>query len=146
MFVSDKLEVKDGVLMSTDSFKQGEVVLEFEKTFQENPDQHSLQVKEHKHQTSTESKAYENFIKHLCDPNCYIDFESLELKTLRDIQQNEEISFNYLTTEYDMKVPFTCNCGSEKCKKEIKGFKYLSKEEQEELENVSPYINDLRNR
>lgn len=57
-------------------------------------------------------------------------------RALRDIQPGEELTWNYLTTEYDMqkeRAVFDCRCGSENRVGEVKGFKYLSKEQQEAL-------------
>src|SRR4029453_15055378 len=43
-----------------------------------------------------------------CAPNCRIDFNTWTLVTTRTIQCNEELTFNYLTTEWDMLAPFVC--------------------------------------
>uniref|UniRef100_A0A7S4U5V9 SET domain-containing protein n=1 Tax=Paramoeba aestuarina TaxID=180227 RepID=A0A7S4U5V9_9EUKA len=62
---------------------------------------------------------------------------SIQVVAIRDIQKGEILSFNYLTTEFDMDEPFTCLCGGEratdadstslpKCFGRIQGYRYLS--------------------
>lgn len=44
---------------------------------------------------------------------------------MRDIQEGEPITFNYLSTEWDMAQAFKCECGSENCLGEIQGARYV---------------------
>lgn len=61
------------------------------------------------------------FINHSCDPNCetqkwnVLGEVCVGIFALRDIKENEELSFDY---QFDFfKTPFTkCYCGSSKCK------------------------------
>jgi SET domain-containing protein len=81
-------------------------------------------------------------LNHSCDPNCRIFFEGdiVLLIALKDINPNEELTFNYNTTEYDMTkqdCSFVCHCGSTNCIGEIKGFTHLSPEKKQEL---APYL------
>ena len=81
------------------------------------------------------------FVNHSCESNCFLDFECLGLKALRKIKKGEEITFNYLTTEFKMHSPFICHCSSLNCFGEIRGFKFLSKEKQKLLFcNLSPFL------
>ncbi|PIR96993.1 MAG: hypothetical protein COT91_03660 [Candidatus Doudnabacteria bacterium CG10_big_fil_rev_8_21_14_0_10_41_10] len=70
--------------------------------------------------------------------------KKMEFKALERIPKNKEIIYNYLTTEYDMRVfrtDFECKCGSKKFFKRIKGFKYLSKYKKNLLKFLfSPYL------
>lgn len=69
-------------------------------------------------------------LDHNCfNPTCVVNKETNDLVAFRDISNGELLTFNYLTTEYDMNKPFECVCGEEKCFKKIKGFKYLSMED-----------------
>ncbi|KPI90751.1 hypothetical protein ABL78_0187 [Leptomonas seymouri] len=76
-------------------------------------------------------------LAHSCEPNTRItvdpDTGSLDCFALRDIEADELISFNYLTTEWDMSEPFTCACGSAECYSRIAGFRHLSREAQLKL-------------
>ncbi len=86
----------------------------------------------------------EDFINHSCSPNTKLDAERRWFIAIQDISKNEEIAFNYLTTEWDMKewgLDFKCSCGSRNCLGHIQGFKYLSRTEQRRLKPfLSPYL------
>ncbi|MFO7711466.1 MAG: SET domain-containing protein-lysine N-methyltransferase [Candidatus Woesearchaeota archaeon] len=72
-------------------------------------------------------------------PNGYIDFDDLAYRAKRPIRKGEELTFNYLTTEWDLAEKFNCDCGSNNCYEEIKGFKYLTLNQKKELE-PSPFL------
>jgi uncharacterized protein len=82
---------------------------------------HFMQVGKNKFMQILPPGCYGN---HSCDPNCGIK----EDKTfaLKDIEKDEEITVDYDTFEYDWKM--WCKCGSENCRKILRGYKYLSKE------------------
>jgi len=87
---------------------------------------------------------WEDFINHSCNPNIFINVPRRALVVVKDIKKDEEITFNYLTTEYDMKemgTDFKCFCGDKNCFKNIKGFRYLSKNKKSKLKPfLSPYL------
>jgi hypothetical protein len=76
-------------------------------------------------------------LAHSCDPNTRLildpDSNCVECVALRDIAVDEVVSFNYLTTEWDMSCPFTCTCGSPQCFKFIAGYKHLSPSERKTI-------------
>ena len=47
------------------------------------------------------------------------------LVAIREIAAGEKLTFNYLTTEWDMAEPFACQCGAPDCFKDIAGFRHL---------------------
>jgi hypothetical protein len=60
---------------------------------------------------------------------------------VRDIPAGEELTFDYLTTEWEMATPFACRCGAADCRGLIQGFKHLSPEAQAHLiSRCSPYL------
>jgi len=78
----------------------------------------------------------DDFFNHSCDPTTRLYLKRCDFYALRDLQIGEEITWNYHTTEYDLvteEIDFDCKCGSDKCVGRVKGFKYLSKKQQEEL-------------
>jgi hypothetical protein len=87
---------------------------------------------------------WEDFFNHSCSPNAFLDVAKRGFYALKNIKNNEEITFNYLTTEYDLReqgCDFKCFCGSPNCFKKIDGFKYLSKKQQLKLKPyLSPYL------
>jgi hypothetical protein len=73
------------------------------------------------------------YLNHSCEPNGYVNAADRSFRALRDIEPGEEINFNYLTTESEMSLPFTCHCGSPKCFGLIKGHHFLTPEQAERL-------------
>lgn len=86
----------------------------------------------------------EDFINHSCSPNTFIYFKKKSFIALRPISPNEEITINYLATEYDMEkmgISFICKCASKGCFRKIKGFRYLTKKEKLQLKPIlSPFL------
>ena len=68
------------------------------------------------------------YINHSCDPNVFFDTYAMQIIALKTIQQGDEMTFFYPSTEWDMAQPFTCYCGSDKCIGEIKGAAHINTE------------------
>ena len=86
-----------------------------------------------------------DFFNHGCDPNVIVRLNRYyDFLAIRDIRKGDEITFNYLTTEWDLVcegLDFDCKCGSENCYGRIRGFKYLSREQQEKLRpRLTPFL------
>lgn len=80
-----------------------------------------LQVDDDKYVVSVRGVDSQNqgYINHSCEPNCGIK-ESLQIVAIRDIEQGEEITFDYAMSEasdYSM----DCKCGSRNCRVTITG-------------------------
>ena len=81
------------------------------------------------------------FLNHSCLPNCYIHFEEMVVVSLRGIQEGEELTFDYNTTEFELSHPFECNCKAEDCLQDIRGFKFLTdKERKKRSELLATYL------
>lgn len=84
---------------------------------------------------------------HSCNPTTRLDLSQAIFEALRDIQEGEEITWNYLTTEYDLsqdQADFDCFCNSKNCVGKICGFKYLSLAQQQELwPYLSPFLRTM---
>ena len=59
------------------------------------------------------------YINHSCDPNIGVKGQII-LLARRDISPNEEICFDYETTEMNAEE-FACDCGAKNCRKQITG-------------------------
>jgi len=68
------------------------------------------------------------YINHSCDPNVFFDTYAMQITALKTIEQGDEMTFFYPSTEWDMAQPFTCYCGSDKCIGEINGAAHISTE------------------
>ena len=66
------------------------------------------------------------YLNHCCEPNGYMNTTERTFRALRHIAAGEEITFNYLTTESEMAVPFDCICGSPDCFGLIQGRNFLT--------------------
>ena len=85
-------------------------------------------------------------IQHRCVPSTFLDWQTLELRALRDLQEGEELTLNYHTIFEVLTKPFLCRCGDGSCYREVRGFRYLALEEKLKLElYLSPYLKRLLN-
>ena len=64
------------------------------------------------------------FVNHSCEPNVGIT-DDLTLVTLRPIEKDEEIRFDYSTTMYERYYTMSCDCGSKICRGTIEDFDLL---------------------
>jgi len=103
------------------------------------PTRRSLQIGEKKHVFGRDETV--GYLNHSCEPNSFLDFSSLCVRALRDIQRGEEVKVNYAATEYEMHDSFRCDCGSSACLQMIRGFKFLTRVQQFELKPyLAPYL------
>jgi SET domain-containing protein len=103
------------------------------------PTKRSLQIGERKHAFGGEETV--GYLNHGCEPNVFLDFRCLCVRALRDIRAGEEVKINYLATEYEMHNSFECDCGSPACLRMIRGFKFLTRDQQLKLKPyLAPYL------
>jgi len=113
-----------------------EILITYDGPIIDHPTRYSIQVDDDKHiEGTTESNACLN---HSCAANAYVDWSGLYLRALRDITRGEEITCNYLTTDWELHEKFVCHCGAPECYGELKGLKYLAREEQRKLLRFLP--------
>ncbi|MFA6110286.1 MAG: SET domain-containing methyltransferase [Candidatus Latescibacterota bacterium] len=114
-------------------------ILEIRGTPVAAPDRYSIQIDED-HHLLPDGQAW-GFLNHSCAPNCRIAFGDWTVVATREIGVGEELTFDYLTTEWEMATPFECHCGAVDCRGLIQGFKHLSPEAQVHLvSRCSPYL------
>lgn len=87
----------------------------------------------------------DDLINHSCNPNGGVVYEDAKvfLIAIRDIQANEEITFDYSTTMDEGHWEMDCICGERTCRKKIRDFKYLPsdlKQKYLDLGIVAPFI------
>lgn len=63
------------------------------------------------------------FINHSCDPNCdaVVDAQRIWIETIRDVQQGEELAYDYAYVLPERHTPsakrrYPCSCGARKCR------------------------------
>lgn len=125
-------------VVAVESIEPGEVILEVHGVFVDKPSRFSIQVEEHLHVVpvldgvpARDMERYSwRFLNHSCVPNAAL--VGLCLVALVPIQQWEEVTFDYNTTEYEIAEPFRCQCAG--CGgSDVRGFKFLSAPRREAL-------------
>ena len=144
-----KLKEKGKSLFANQDFKKGEVIFKFKgeiKSYKElipEESEYALQIDDDKF---IDSRYYvvSDYINHSCDANLRVDLKNLSFVALRNIKKKEEITYNYLTTEYDLardNLDFECKCNSKDCLGRIKGFKFLTKLQKLKLKpSLAPFL------
>lgn len=114
-------------LYSRKAFAKDDVIAGFgaKETFNE-PTYLTVQVGDNEHIELLPE--YLECINHSCDPNCFFNTTTMELVALKEIAADEELTFFYPSTEWDMDQAFKCTCGSKHCIGLVKGARYLSSE------------------
>ena len=68
------------------------------------------------------------YINHSCDPNVFFDTYAMQIIALKDIEEGNEMTFFYPSTEWDMAQPFTCYCGAPACLGQISGAAHINED------------------
>jgi tyrocidine synthetase-3 len=65
-------------------------------------------------------------VNHSCDPNAYVAFDirngQLILRATKSIEPGEELTCDYDASEAVIAHPFSCSCGTKRCRKFISGY------------------------
>jgi hypothetical protein len=141
MGLSEKLAIKTGPDGQTGTFARrriakGEILMTFDGRVIDHRTATSVQIDDYRHINGTEYST--QFLNHSCEPTAYMDWNGPVLKSARDLKAGEEITHNYTTSEWETHSAFICKCGSPKCYGTVKGFRYLTAEQQKELESYLP--------
>lgn len=144
---SSKIELREGDIglgvVAREPIAKGEVLVALAHVFVATPEQHTIQVDEGRHQAGT--REIDDYLNHACEPSAALDTERLCFVAARDIAPGEDVTFNYLTSEWDMVAPFDCKCGAARCFGQIRGFKHLSQDEQARLEPLlTPFLRRMK--
>ena len=122
--VRQSLLNQQNALFAQRSFHPGEIIAEFSAgTIAAEPTYLTVQVDVGKHITL--QPEFLQYINHSCDPNVFFDTSSMKLVALKEIHPDEEMTFFYPSTEWEMTQSFSCYCGSPRCIGEIKGAAFL---------------------
>jgi hypothetical protein len=79
-------------------------------------------------------------MNHSCDPNTWWD-GSITLVARRDIEVDEEITYDYATCDIDHVFEMECSCGSARCRGAISNRDYLDRDWQQQYgSNLPPHV------
>lgn len=130
-------------VIANDFIEKGELVCKADSSLISLPFKYSWQVDKNAHQIGPGA------LDHNCfDPTCEIDPDTNNFIARRNINLNELLTFNYLTTEAIIDQPFKCQCHEKICFGYIEGFNKLSIEDKEFILKrfkVSNYVKKLYN-
>jgi hypothetical protein len=127
-------------LFALASITRGEILIDLngENTFL-SPTRRSLQIGERRHVLGRDETV--GYLNHGCEPNSFLDFSCLCVRALKDIRADDEVKVNYAATEYEMHDSFCCDCGALACLRMIRGFKFLTRDQQLDLRPyLAPYL------
>ncbi|MGE5106525.1 MAG: SET domain-containing protein-lysine N-methyltransferase [Sphingobacteriales bacterium] len=123
--VRRNLTNNQNALFALKTFQPGEVICDFYAGgIYTTPTYLTVQTGINRHITL--QPEFLQYINHSCEPNVFFDTTTMQLICLRPLNGDDELTFFYPSTEWDMAQPFNCYCGSEHCLGEIRGAAYLS--------------------
>ncbi|MCX6359935.1 MAG: SET domain-containing protein-lysine N-methyltransferase [Armatimonadetes bacterium] len=129
----------DGWIAAAEPIRRGEAILRLTGAVRSEPTRHTVQIGDGRH-LDPDGDPLERqpwrYLNHSCRPNAGL--VGPDLVALRDIAADEQVTFNYNTTEVEMASPFACRCGAADCAGTIRGFRHLSRPEQERLRPLLP--------
>lgn len=131
--VRQKLSNNQNALFALKSYQPGEIIAHFSAgSISAEPTYLTVQIGIGKHITL--QPTFLQYINHGCEPNVFFNTSTLELVALKEIIQEEEMTFFYPSTEWKMTQPFQCYCGNSQCVGLIKGAAFLSSASQEKYQ------------
>lgn len=111
-------------LITDQPYKQGEMLCRIDNyKVTDQATYQTVQIGPHTHIEEIGVLAYLN---HSCQPNVIVDTSAMAVYAARDIEANEELTFFYPSTEWEMDRPFICLCGAAQCIRLVAGARYLS--------------------
>lgn len=86
------------------------------------PNQYTVQIGIDQHVEVKELSA----LNHACDPSVILDTTRLLVFAAKDLQEGDELTFFYPSTEWEMSSPFICLCGAPNCIHVVAGARFLA--------------------
>jgi SET domain len=90
------------------------------------PERYSIQVGASRH--ILPDPDYLRFLNHSCAPNVFVDCAEMSVKAIGCIRPGDSLEYFYPSTEWSMREPFRCECGSSDCLGVIRGAAHLPAE------------------
>lgn len=111
--------------------KKGEIIAEFDgpiydDDFEDWTDDLANHAIQFAKSSWRDSKGIARYINHSCDPNCGIK-KLFKIVAMRNIDQGEEITWDYEMTEKSDWWKMRCKCGTPICRKMIGNYKNMPK-------------------
>lgn len=129
----DVVDVKgEPTVISAKEHEEGDVVFETTGVLLPFPIRSTVELPGDRHLRLTGGS---EFLMHSCLPNLRLEIDGTQIRgvALRTIEAGEMLTYNYLTTEWEISKVFHCACNVYCCYGLIKGFRFLDHEQQEHL-------------
>lgn len=126
-------------------FEPGERVMDVEGDISPQPSRYSIQIGVDRHVHPWGPDTPWMYLNHSCRPNLAYDSASAGMVAIELIRPGDQLTFNYLTTEWEMAEAFDCACGDPQCFGRIAGYRHLDAEARDRLAGDRvPHIHRLR--
>ena len=109
-------------LTTRQAYKSGEIIcpIPAESLF-DKPSQFTVQIGIDQHVEVRELAS----MNHSCDPSTILDTTRMLVFAARDLAPDDELTFFYPSTEWEMSSPFICLCGAPNCIHVVAGARFL---------------------
>ena len=105
------------------AYKAGEIICPIPTaSLYDKPNQYTVQIGINQHVEVKELSA----LNHACDPSVILDTTRLLVFAARDLNEGDELTFFYPSTEWEMSSPFICLCGAPNCIHVVAGARFLA--------------------
>jgi len=118
--VTEREEGKGKAVYSSTGHARGELITRFTGEVLPYRTQHTLQINPHIHLSDLNFVGY---LAHSCQPNVFVDMQSLEVWALEEIYPHQALTMDYASTEDKLFKQFACLCGNPGCRHWITGRK-----------------------
>lgn len=109
-------------LVTKQAFRRGDIICPIPtESLYNKPNQFTVQIGVDQH-VEVRNLASMN---HSCDPSTILDTTRMLVFAARDLQPEDELTFFYPSTEWEMSSPFICLCGSPSCIHVVAGARFL---------------------
>lgn len=110
-------------LTTRKAYKRGEVICPIPKErLYDTPNQFTVQIGQAQHIEVKELSS----MNHSCNPSTILDTTRMLVFAARDLEPDDELTFFYPSTEWEMSSPFICLCGAPNCIHVVAGARFLS--------------------
>ena len=109
-------------LTTKQPYKKGDIICPIPtESLYNKPNQFTVQIGRDRHVEVRELAS----MNHSCNPSTILDTTRMLVFAARDIAPDEELTFFYPSTEWEMSAPFICLCGAPNCIHVVAGARFL---------------------
>lgn len=109
-------------LTTRQPYQRGEIICPIPtESLYDKPNQFTVQIGIDKHVEVRELAS----MNHSCDPSTILDTTRMLVFAARDLAPDDELTFFYPSTEWEMSSPFICLCGAPNCIHVVAGARFL---------------------